>query len=348
MGYLGCLAFDKRSEAEAESDNKLAHILFETCAEVITQFLLSGMTWTERYPGRFVLLLDPDQERRAEAMKAIKKDFELLVKLHAASHDEFHLGADVLETMLSPGWPHPSPSGQKLLGVAWNAWRVADGNLELLSRGWLSLLATPGCALADGSKNPVGVVVGTTPWGLLLMPFSPHQTKSGGLLFHPKTAGKPELLVIQDIKKWRAVRSELGSPVQVAKWGGAARSSCGLAWKPGAGSSLGQYAAREGFRTMTKAFLHKLGQTLWTVKALILHFIPGATAEVIDKAMKSRGAGDKHRETAEQSVLIVGKNLAALQHCVDPDDHVVLAKAVEKAKSAKSCGSHSSPTPRTG
>ncbi|CAE7837000.1 dpf-6 [Symbiodinium sp. CCMP2592] len=67
-GFLETHNCGKRAAAELENDNKLAEILFETAAEIIAQFTLSGMTWTHRYPGFFVSLLDTNAEQQKRNM----------------------------------------------------------------------------------------------------------------------------------------------------------------------------------------------------------------------------------------------------------------------------------------
>ena len=379
-GYCSRDGFEARTEAEIEDDNKLAAVLFETFAHVATQFTLSGMTWTKRYPGRFVSLLEPDTEQQKQNMLRVKEDFQLFVKLQeaatqspfaksfmsdlqwplqtfvvevfymlyetefsqltdelrsslqgfsrswlasvideeafnylrgnstnqsagamgrsarwgnlcaspllsqhgrqtvqvtstaraqakgvvpssafvATSAADFDLGADVLETMNSPGWPHPSPAGHKLVGAAWEALRAANGNMEKVARSWQSLLASPGCLLADKDKQVVGIVLGCTPWCLFYMATLSHRLSNGKLLIRPDPNCQVHTLVIQDAKEWHAMKAGVVAPVQVAAWAKSARCSPGLAWTVQPGGPLLRRAAREGFRMMTKPFLDKL------------------------------------------------------------------------------------------
>ena len=469
-GFLETLNCDMRAAAELENDNQLAEILFEASAEIITQFTLSGLTWTHRYPGFFVGLLDPDAEQQKRNMAVVKEDFGLLLKLQEASHSsnsmkafladlqwplqtytmevfymlyetgfqeltpelkqllqgfsrswlasivdedafnrlrsnatghaagqmgrcarwgnlsasdlieekgrksvkvtstakaqatgsvpksafvatsasDFDLGADTLETMQSPSWPHPGPLGHKLVGAAWEAWRASRGDAGTLLRSWLCLLASPGCILADKDRTPLGVVLGATAWCVFYMPLEKIPKKKNGTLFHAIPNSKLQTVVIQDAKKWRAARFEVVSPVQAAIWTRDANYKAGVTWRYTDGSTLAQYAARDGFRLMTKPVLEKLvaheglrfpkGQQPKTVdaivKALIFHFLPQATPAIVEAALARRGRAVAKQEIVQQSALAVGCNAEGLFDCVDEDDHEIIMAAVDKAKAA--------------
>ncbi|CAE7032373.1 dpf-6 [Symbiodinium sp. CCMP2592] len=467
-GYCSRESHEWRTAAELEQDNRLAAALFDTFSNVATQFTLSGMTWTHRYPGRFVSLLDPNPKQQKANMLHVKKDFELFLKLQelaqhsplaksfmadlqwplqtfvvevfymlfeigfseltdelrqllvgfsrswlasiideeafnclrnnssnqaagfmsrparwgnlcrspllsqhgrrtvevtataraqgkgtipktafvATNAGEFDLGSDALETMSSPNWPHPSPAGHKLVGAAWAAWQAAKGDLQVLSRSWQSLLATPGCMLADRGGQLLGVVLGCNPWCLFYMPTKSRRLPNGHLIIRPDPNGVLQTLCIQDANKWSAMKASIASPVQVAKWADAGDTCPGIAWKAEPGGTLFRRAARDGFCMMTKVFLDKLvcllgltfpkGKKPKTVndivKALVKHIIPGCTEEVISDALARRGSKGDNTDLAEHCILNVGENAAALEHCMDDDDHEILTKAVASVR----------------
>lgn len=61
------------------------------------------------------------------------------------SPGNFSLGAPALGALTSEGaFPHMSPQSLKLRGAAWRAWRILEGDLQVMRKTWLSLLFLPG------------------------------------------------------------------------------------------------------------------------------------------------------------------------------------------------------------
>ena len=69
---------------------------------------------------------------------------------------------------------------------------------------------------------------------------------------------------------------------------------------------------------------------------------------MISEALACRGGKPEQKLLAEQSILAVGENAAALQHCLDEDDQDILTSAVESArkKSTRSQSAPNSTVPR--
>lgn len=477
IGYLSKLDFEYYTEAELEQDVKLAEIMFDTMAAVSQQFLMSGMTWTSRYPGRFVGLLAKDGAARQQHADHIKHDFQLLLDLQKLSHDEvwaqafigdlqwpsqtfvmelfymlyevgfkeltpevhsslqgfaqswasslvnedgfkllrevsdgslsgqmqratrwgnlaasdlmakhgrksvtissaaraackkppvketfvaknaleFSMGVDTLETINSSGWAHPGAAGNKMVGCAWACWRFCHGDISAASRAWLSLLVSPGCLLRNGDLGVRGVCVGTTQWGLFILPIDIE--KAGHITYcRIQRKAKPTFVCVTAMEGWKALKPQVWSPAFLAKAAGSGQVHPGIVLECARSSSvsLGVYAAREGFKMMTKQYLDKLmraeklrfpsGRQPKTVEdvatALIKHFMPKASEKFVEDSLAHRGLKRNDGQLAQQCVLALGSNLEAMCNCMDADDHEVLKAAVTDAKAkmaANSC-----------
>lgn len=88
IGNLDRMDFEFFAEAELEQDTKLAEVMFETMCAVTSQFIMSGVTWMHRFPGRFVALLDKKPELVWKHLAATRQSFNLLMELQRLSHDE--------------------------------------------------------------------------------------------------------------------------------------------------------------------------------------------------------------------------------------------------------------------
>lgn len=81
---------DLTGGAKAEEE-LLATALFDLAVAVAENYLLSSMSYSKCYPGKFFLLADEaDEGRMATAMAAIKQDYEVLEKLeNMAARDQY-------------------------------------------------------------------------------------------------------------------------------------------------------------------------------------------------------------------------------------------------------------------
>ena len=81
-----------------------------------------------------------DSTKVTAAIRAHAKGVPPASLYEAQNKKEFSLGADVLDTLGDTGYPHPSPVANKLVGPAWECWRQLGGNVDKMSKAWLSLL----------------------------------------------------------------------------------------------------------------------------------------------------------------------------------------------------------------
>ncbi len=77
-GFLAMCNWKSHTKFEREGENKLAQVMFEVYSGVVMESYLSMLSWTDRFPGLFVGLLQRDLDKRKKNMLQVKKQFELL------------------------------------------------------------------------------------------------------------------------------------------------------------------------------------------------------------------------------------------------------------------------------
>ena len=69
------------SKVQLDKDNMLAQVLFDVYNGVVSETYMSMLFWTDRFPGLFVGLLQPDLGKRKQNMDRVHRQFELFQSL---------------------------------------------------------------------------------------------------------------------------------------------------------------------------------------------------------------------------------------------------------------------------
>ncbi len=265
----------------------------------------------------------------------------------ATNTKDFSLGTDVLHEMGGKKWVDTSVPNDKLVGAMWKAFQLCDGDMRLIQKCWLALLASPGVVLLSSEPPHFRLVLASNQWLVLYQPLRTITLKDTQKILIPNMNSGPKATVLTAWQGVRVVRVRAISPAKVAKEAENSDTARGIAFmKLRAASSLAECAAREGFRQLNKPYLDKLlalqridwkkGRKPKTlvdaVKFLVRHFIPSASAEEIAEAGANRDQMHLQREVAECSVLAKGDNLAAMADCIASDDEEFVANTVANAK----------------
>lgn len=266
----------------------------------------------------------------------------------AKSAKEFSLGDGLLQMMTDGVWPHPSPSTDKLVGAAWKAWRLVDGDLEKMSKCWLALLATPGTLLNHPvTQRVMGIVLGANQWLVLYLPLVHKRARNNKPILVPKADSELQVAVIYDPHAYRSMKPRIMSPVGIARVAQDMEICTGVAWDGGAsGMKLLAQAAREGFRQLTRPYLDKLVMVLGMkfeknkrprkvddiVAALVRHILPSATDQQVRDAIAQRTSHNLESELSACSILSKDACVDSLTECLSEDDAEDITKVADRAK----------------
>ncbi len=269
--------------------------------------------------------------------------------LLARNPSDISLGSWLLDVTRTRTWSHPSPAAGKVVWDAFKAFHLCDGDMRRFEQCWLALLASPGLVLFDNrSSSLMGLVLASNQYLVIYLPLDLRRAPTGELFMMCKIDSKPKAAVVTALKGIRAIRVKAVSPTKLSQLarGSNIGSAIGFVKDGPGGSLLEAFAAREGFKQLTKPFLDKLldlqqivfkkGERPSTVKDivkyLVRHFIPSASAEEIATALAKRKLSGCKHDLSLRSVLAKGDNIAAVATCLNEADTEIVGEAVAHAQ----------------
>ena len=194
----------------------------------------------------------------------------------------------------------------------------------------------------------MGLVLASNQYLVIYLPLDLRRGPTGELFMMCKIDSKPKAAVVTALKGIRAIRVKAVSPTKLSQLarGSNIGSAIGFVKDGPGGALLEAFAAREGFKQLTKPFLDKLldlqqivfkkGERPSTVKDivkyLVRHFIPSASAEKIATALAKRKLSGCKHDLSLRSVLAKGDNIAAVATCLNEADTEIVGEAVAHAQ----------------
>eukprot|EP00971_Amphidinium_carterae_P349207 6490898-Amphidinium_carterae.1 len=125
-------------------------------------------------------LLSAAERPRTPVVKRARSTGETLPKsmFDAVSHTPSVPAEMMRSIMHGCSWYSPSPLAYKHISLMWQACLTAGENLHLLQSTWQSLMLVPGC-IAASLENTGGLIIESTPWGVLYVPLARVGQKKG-------------------------------------------------------------------------------------------------------------------------------------------------------------------------
>ena len=169
IGYHEASHWNSLTEAELLEDSRLAEMFQEMLCSVTREFWLSSLTWSSRYPGKFITLLSDKGKERARARDSIRADWLLLRQLQRSA-SQSALAAPLLMELQ---FPNQTFCAELFLMLAESEFEVTTEirlMLEGFSRSWLGSVLNEDSfnKLRNVSSNQSAGIMGRKArWGTL-------------------------------------------------------------------------------------------------------------------------------------------------------------------------------------